>query len=135
MIYDRYEDGEWRQTLRGLREVPLRNGVLTLGRRAGVDGRSDRAAASATRASCFLPVGTYAVTGMPTRLYEGPARDTYYAYHDGLAESSRAHGGRGRAAAAHARDAPSSYPVSPRGRGAGAQIVGDGSASRARRPR
>jgi transglutaminase-like putative cysteine protease len=82
MIYDRYERGEWRQTLTGLREVPLRNGVLTLGRRSGPSA-DIVVQQRAQRGKLLMPVGAYALTGLPARLYEGPSRDTYYTYSEG----------------------------------------------------
>jgi len=83
MAYDRYDRGEWRQSRRGLREVPLRNGVPSLGRASGSTGEVVLQL-KLQRGKLLIPVGAYSVTGMPTRLYEGPARDTYYTYHDGL---------------------------------------------------
>jgi transglutaminase-like putative cysteine protease len=83
MGYDRYEGGEWRQSRRGLREVPLRNAVLSLGRPSGSTGEVILQQ-KLQRGKLLMPVGAYSLTGMPARLYEGPARDTYYAYHDGL---------------------------------------------------
>jgi transglutaminase-like putative cysteine protease len=83
MAYDRYENGEWRQSPRGLREVPLRNGALALGLPSGSKGEAILQMKT-QRGKLLMPVGAYAVTGMPSRLYEGPARDTYYGYHDGL---------------------------------------------------
>lgn len=83
MAYDRYDRGEWRQSRRGLREVPLRNGVLSLGRASGATGEVTLQQ-KPQQGKLLVPVGAYSITGMPTRLYEGPARDTYYAYHDGL---------------------------------------------------
>lgn len=83
MAYDRHDRGEWRQSRRGLREVPLRNGVLSLGRRSGATGEVT-VQQKVQQGKLLIPVGAYSVTGMPSRLYEGPARDTYYAYHEGL---------------------------------------------------
>lgn len=83
MAYDRYDRGEWKQSRRGLREVPLRNGVLSLGRPSRSTG-DVVVQQKLQRGKVLMPVGAYAVTGMPARIYEGPARDTYYSYHDGL---------------------------------------------------
>jgi transglutaminase-like putative cysteine protease len=83
MAYDRYDRGEWRQSRRGLREVPLRNGALSLGHASGSTG-DVVLQMKLQRGKVLMPVGAYSLTGMPARLYEGPARDTYYAYHDGL---------------------------------------------------
>jgi transglutaminase-like putative cysteine protease len=82
MVYDRYERAEWRQSLTGLREVPLRNGVLALGRASGASAEIN-VQQKAQRGKLLMPVGAYAVTGLPSRLYEGPARDTYYTYNEG----------------------------------------------------
>ena len=62
---------------RGLREVPRRNGVCRSRRgRIGIDAAQSSCSSSCSGAGCSMPVGAYAVTGMPTRLYEGPARET-----------------------------------------------------------
>ena len=82
MLYDQYENGEWRQTLRGLREVPQRGGAFSLGRPQGVE-RPAIVEMRAQRGKLFLPSDTYAVSGITT-LYEGPSRDTYYSYDDGM---------------------------------------------------
>jgi transglutaminase-like putative cysteine protease len=83
-IYDRFDRGEWRQTLRGLREVPSRDGgnSFTLAHGAGVQ-RDAIVQQKASRGKLFLPVGAVSINGLPSRLYEGPARETYYTYHDG----------------------------------------------------
>jgi protein-glutamine gamma-glutamyltransferase len=81
-IYDRYDDGEWRQSLRGLREVPLRGGTFALAKAAGTD-RPAIVQMRAQRGKLFLPANAYAVSGIGT-LYEGPARETYYTYDDGM---------------------------------------------------
>ena len=81
MIYDQYENGEWRQTLRGLRAVPQSGGGFSLGRAQGVE-RPAIVEMRAQRGKLFLPSDTYTVSGIAT-LYEGPARDTYYTYDDG----------------------------------------------------
>jgi transglutaminase-like putative cysteine protease len=81
MVYDQFDRGAWRQTLSGLREVPLRNGVLHLGRPSGVVGEAVVQQRS-QRGKLLVPVGAYTMTGLPARLYEGPSRDTYYTYHD-----------------------------------------------------
>ncbi|HEY0160295.1 MAG TPA: transglutaminase domain-containing protein [Thermoanaerobaculia bacterium] len=82
MIYDRFERGAWAQSLRGIREVPSRGGTVNLGRPRGREGNAI-VQQRVFRGKLFLPVGTYAVDGHPGRLYEGPARDTYYSYADG----------------------------------------------------
>jgi len=83
-IYDRFERGEWRQTLRGLREIPSRDGgsSVTLAVSDGVE-REAIVQQKPSRGKLFLPVGTTSISGLPSRLYEGPARETYYTYHDG----------------------------------------------------
>lgn len=81
MIYDRYEDGEWRQTLRGLRMVSERDGTFLLARSAGVR-REAIVEMRSQRGKIYLPPDAIAVSGLQT-LYEGPARETYYTYDDG----------------------------------------------------
>lgn len=81
MVYDRFEENEWRQTRRGLREVPFREGTFVLGKPSGY--RSDVIVQQKTeRGKILVPVGAYSLNGLPARLYEGPGRDTYLSYHD-----------------------------------------------------
>ncbi|MFL6245493.1 MAG: DUF3488 and DUF4129 domain-containing transglutaminase family protein [Thermoanaerobaculia bacterium] len=81
MVYDRFERGEWRQTPRGLTDVPLRDGTFILGRPSGASAEVI-VQQRAERGKVLIPVGAYAVTGLPSRLYEGPTRDTYLTYYD-----------------------------------------------------
>lgn len=81
MVYDRYEGNEWRQTPRGLREVPFREGTFVLGRPAGATAEVILQQKS-ERGKILIPVGAYSLNGIPARLYEGPTRDTYLTYHD-----------------------------------------------------
>jgi transglutaminase-like putative cysteine protease len=82
-VYDRYQRGEWRQTPWGMREVPSQDGFLTVGRPAGKTAQMV-VQQRTSRNSVYLPVGTYALSGMPARLYEGPSRESYITYYDGL---------------------------------------------------
>jgi transglutaminase-like putative cysteine protease len=81
MIYDRYEEGVWAQTQRGLRELPMRDRSVVLARAGGAEVTAI-VQQRASRGKLYLPVGTYAVDGHPGRFYEGPSRDTYYTYAD-----------------------------------------------------
>ena len=81
-IYDRYEDGEWKQGFRGLREVGARSGQYTIARPNGVT-RKALVQQRAQRGKLFLPVGTYALAGA-ANLYEGPTRETYHTYDRGM---------------------------------------------------
>jgi transglutaminase-like putative cysteine protease len=81
MIYDRYENGEWRQTLRGLRGVPQQGGSFFVNRARGEE-RPAIVEMRAMRGKVFLPPNTYTLSGLGT-LYEGPARETFYTYDDG----------------------------------------------------
>lgn len=82
MIYDRFAHGRWQQSLRGLREVPSPGGVATLARAHGVE-RQAILQQRPQRGKIFLPVGTTVISGLPSRLYEGPARETFFTYNDG----------------------------------------------------
>jgi transglutaminase-like putative cysteine protease len=82
MIYDRYERGAWAQSLRGIREMPSREGATSIGRARGQRGGAI-VQQRVHRGKLYLPVGTYAVDGHPGRLYEGAGTDTYYSYADG----------------------------------------------------
>jgi transglutaminase-like putative cysteine protease len=80
-LYDRWEGGEWRQTIRGLRQVAGFEGKYRIARPGGV-ARDAVVQQRAQKGRLFLPVGTYAVSGL-SNLYEGPARESYYTYSDG----------------------------------------------------
>ena len=81
MIYDTYENGEWRQTFRGLRAVNQDGTTFVVGR-ATEAGRPAIVEMRAQRGKIYLPSATFAISGLST-LYEGPARETYYTYDDG----------------------------------------------------
>lgn len=81
-IYDAYIDGAWRFRQRGLRPLPLREDGYHLARPAGVQG-SAQIQMRTEQGKVYLPSGVYLVRGMGT-VYEGPARDMYYAYARGL---------------------------------------------------
>ncbi|HYR29242.1 MAG TPA: transglutaminase-like domain-containing protein, partial [Thermoanaerobaculia bacterium] len=81
-IYDRFHDGEWQQTVRGLRYAAPRGRSYTIARPAGID-RSATVQMRAQFGKIFLPVGTYRVRGLSS-LYEGPARETYHTYDRGM---------------------------------------------------
>jgi transglutaminase-like putative cysteine protease len=80
-IYDRYREGEWRQSLRGLRIVPQRGETFLLAKPNGID-REAIVEMRAQKGRLFVPVGSYALSGLST-LYEGPSRDSYFTYDDG----------------------------------------------------
>ncbi len=82
-IYDRYANGEWRQSYRGFHDVPSQEGTFTLARPHGLE-REVTIQQRAQRGRLFLPVGTYALAGVSARLYEGPALETYYTYQEGM---------------------------------------------------
>jgi protein-glutamine gamma-glutamyltransferase len=122
MIYDRYDRGAWAQSLRGIREVPQHAGAISLGRARGPEGGAI-VQQRVFRGKLYLPVGTYAVDGHPGRLYEGPARDTYYSYAEGTLNLSV------RMAAEIEplrlqRVAPVRYPVTPEVAALARSIVG-----------
>jgi len=81
-IYDEYADGAWRQKGRGLRPLPQREDAYVIARRSGVEGGALIQTRS-ERGKLYLPSGTYKLSGIGG-LYEGPARDTYYAYSRGI---------------------------------------------------
>lgn len=80
MLYDRYENGEWKQNLRGLRQVSSRGGIHTIAHAGGIE-RAAIVQLRSMKGKVFLPTGTYEVKGMQT-LYEGAAPETYYTYDD-----------------------------------------------------
>jgi protein-glutamine gamma-glutamyltransferase len=82
-IYDRYANGEWRQSYRGFRDIPSQDGGFAIAKPHGL-ARELTIQQRAQRGRLFLPSGTYAFSGVTSRLYEGPARETYYTYQDGM---------------------------------------------------
>lgn len=120
-IYDRFEDGEWQQTYRGLRTVAAREGTFIVARPVGFA----RKAVVQTRpqnGKLFLPVGTYNVTGLST-MYEGPARETYHTYDRTILnlDVSMAYDVEPLRLV---RPATSGYPISPQLTALARQIVG-----------
>ncbi|HEX6084262.1 MAG TPA: transglutaminase family protein [Thermoanaerobaculia bacterium] len=111
MIYDHYENGEWRQTLRGLRQVPQRGPVFS----TGIAGGDDAAAVvemRAQRGKVFLPSSTYSVQG-PQTMYEGPARETFYTYDDGPLRLEVRMSAETRPVRPSRNRTQSGYPISP----------------------
>jgi len=84
MLYDRWMGGEWRQSIRGLRNVTGNDGLYRIARPVGTQ-REVIVQQRPQRGKLFLPVGTFAINGI-TNLYEGPAREEYYTYSDGALE-------------------------------------------------
>lgn len=111
MLYDRYERGEWRQTYHGFRLIPPEAGVLTIATRKGVQGRAI-VQQRPQRGKLFLPVGTFAVSGIPARLFEGPTQDAYHVYYDGMLTMS-AHMAYQSEPLRVTRVAAPQYPVTP----------------------
>jgi len=123
MIYDRYTGGEWKQTPRGLREVGSPGGVAHIARPAGID-RDGIIQQRPQRGKLFLPVGTYSMAGLNGRLYEGPARDTYFVYDDSLLNLSLKMADRAEPLRITRVGVPS-YPITPQVAALAHRIVGD----------
>ena len=82
--------GEWRQiAARSARGAAARRRIRSSAVRRASTGEVI-VQQKAQRGKLLMPVGAYSLTGMPSRLYEGPARDTYYALSRRPGESSRA---------------------------------------------
>jgi transglutaminase-like putative cysteine protease len=81
-VYDYYAGGEWRQTMRGLRPIRGEEGTFFIARPQGITRRAT-IQVRASKGKLFLPVGTYAVSGLST-LYEGGGRDSFFSYDRGL---------------------------------------------------
>lgn len=122
MIYDRYERGKWEQTLRGIREIPSRGGAITIARAGGVEAGTI-VQQRPFRGKLYLPVGAYSIDGHPGRMYEGPARDTYYTYADGTLNLSVRVSERSEPLRLM-RIAPVDYPVTPEVAALARRIVG-----------
>lgn len=121
-VYDHFEGGEWRQRMRGLRPVNARESMYVIARPAGIE-RTAVIQHRSDAGKLFLPVGTYALSGVTT-LYEGAARDTYFTYNRGLVTLDV------RVATETeplrlARAAPSGYPVTPPIAALARQVVGN----------
>ncbi len=121
-VYDRFDDGEWKQTFRGLREVGSRNGRYTVGRANGVS-RTIVVQQRAQRGKLFLPVGMYAISGL-SNLYEGPSRDSYHTYDRSMLNLDVSMAYRAEPLRL-ARAGMSGYVVSPEIEAMARQIVGD----------
>ncbi len=123
MIYDRYTRGAWAQTLRGIREIPSRGGAINIARAHGVQGGAI-VQQRAQRGKIYLPVGTYSIDGHPGRLYEGPARETYYTYADGMLNLSVRISAESEPLRL-TRIAPVEFPVTPEVAAMARRIVGN----------
>jgi transglutaminase-like putative cysteine protease len=80
-LYETWDAGQWRQANRGLRQVPGNSGTYRIARPAGTQ-RDAILQQRAQRGRLFLPVGTFALSGVGN-LYEGPTRESYYTYSEG----------------------------------------------------
>jgi transglutaminase-like putative cysteine protease len=80
-LYDRWWNGEWRQSVRGARPLTTIDGRTYQIARPGGTQREAIVQLRPQRGRLFLPVGTYAVSGV-TSLYEGPTRESYFTYAD-----------------------------------------------------
>jgi transglutaminase-like putative cysteine protease len=123
MVYDRFERSEWRQSPRGLREVPLRVNTYILGRPSGATAEVI-VQQRAERGKILIPVGAYSLTGLPSRLYEGPARDTYVTYYDAPV-NLRVGVSEGTEPLRMTRVTSVNYPVTPEIAAMARRIVGD----------
>lgn len=74
--YDRYHNNEWMQTPLGFRYIASDGGVFHVARPIGFARTAHVQQRFGRNSRLFLPVGTYAVSGLPT-LVEGPGRDSY----------------------------------------------------------
>ena len=121
-IYDRHVRGEWVQTFRGLRALDPDQGTFRLARPEGVT-RKAVVQQRPLRGKLFLPVGTYAISGV-SGLYEGPARETYHTYDRGMVnlEASMAYAAEPLQLV---RASMTGYPITPRVAGLAQRIVGN----------
>ena len=121
-LYDRFKDGEWQQTFRGLRWVNARNGAFTVARPAGFT-RTAIVQMRPQGGKLFLPVGTYAVNGVST-LYEGPSRETYHTYDRGMLNLTASMAFNIEPVRPGRPPAMSGYPISPAVTTLAREIVG-----------
>jgi transglutaminase-like putative cysteine protease len=121
-IYDRFARGEWIQTYRGMRDVPSVAGTFELNRPRNVM-RTITIQHHPQRGRLFLPVGTYALSGLSARLYEGAAPETYFTYQDGVLNLT-AQVSTEAEPLSLTRVTPLEYPVSPEIAALARRIVG-----------
>jgi protein-glutamine gamma-glutamyltransferase len=122
-IYDRYEEGEWKQAAKGLRERGGRDGTFVVARPRGAE-REAVVQLIPQRGMLLLPVGTFLISGLEGKLYEGPAPETWYTYNEALTHFTV------RMAYEHeplrlTRVTPVSYPIRPEIATLAQSIVGD----------
>jgi protein-glutamine gamma-glutamyltransferase len=121
-LYDRFEDGEWQQTFRGLRWVNARGGAFTVAKPLGFT-RTAIVQMRPQGGKLFLPVGTYAVSGAST-LYEGPSRETYHTYDRGMLNLTTSMAFNIEPLRSSRPPAMSGYPISPAVTTLAKEIVG-----------
>ncbi|HEX6160135.1 MAG TPA: transglutaminase domain-containing protein [Thermoanaerobaculia bacterium] len=121
-VYDRFENGEWKQTRTGLRHFGERDGAYTLARPLGPGG-SAAVEMRPMNGQLFLPVGTYEVSGVQG-LYEGPSRDMYHLFQvRSEAVTFRVRMAYHTEPLRLARVSPVSYPVTPEVRALAREVV------------
>ncbi len=130
-LYEKWEAGKWVRGSQGLRQVVPREGTYRIARATGTQ-REAIVQQRPQRGRLFLPVGTFALSGL-SNLYEGPTRESYYTYSEGALDL--------RVSMAYEieplrlpRVAMTGYPVSPEIETLARAIVGDeqGTEQRAR---
>lgn len=121
-LYDKWQGGEWRQSNRGMRPLFGRGGTYRIAKPVGTQ-REAIVQQRAQRGRLFLPVGTFAVSGVPT-LYEGPTRESYYTYNDGSLDM-RVNMAFQTEPLRLQRVGMTGYPISPEIEGLALAIVGD----------
>lgn len=123
-IYDKFQDGRWKQAGMGHRSVSHRDSTYTLARPAGVT-RSAIVQQRPLKGRLFLPVGTYALSGVPN-LYEGPGRESYSVFQvRGEALTLDVKMASDAEPLRITRVPTSGYPVTPQVRALAEQIVGN----------
>lgn len=121
-LYDRWWNGEWRQSIRGARPMSSVDGVFQLARPAGTK-REAVVQMRPQRGRLFLPVGTYSISGV-TALYEGPTRESWFTYADNVLDLRVNMADRAEPLRLQ-RIGMTGYPISPEVEALAHAIVGD----------
>lgn len=75
-VYDRWREGEWRQSQGPYGSVPQRGGRFQIARPVGFSREAEVQQRLVRENRLLLPEGTYAISGL-NGIYQGPKRDSY----------------------------------------------------------
>jgi transglutaminase-like putative cysteine protease len=124
-IYDRFQEGEWKQSRYGMRPLTPRDGTYVLARPGGIS-RTAVVQERPMRGRLFVPVGTYSIEGL-SNLSEGPTRDAYnfFQIRSGELVTFNANMATGAESLRITRVPPLNYPAQPEIVALARQITGN----------